>query len=62
MNGYDGEGTIPAGGFRESFRIYRERVYGSKSLARFFGQGLLLAASPHSPRWPDPCSGEGSTG
>jgi acetyltransferase-like isoleucine patch superfamily enzyme len=42
MTGYDGEGTIPPGGFRESFRLYRERVYGSGSLARFFGQGLLL--------------------
>ncbi len=42
MTGYDGQGTIPPGGLRESFRAYRERVYGSKSLARFFGQGLLL--------------------
>lgn len=42
MTGYDGEGTIPPGGLRESFRLYRERVYGSPSLRRFFGQGLLL--------------------
>ncbi|MDP8214035.1 MAG: acyltransferase [Candidatus Euphemobacter frigidus] len=42
MSGYDGEGTIPAGGLKESFRQYRERVYGSRSLARFFGRGLLL--------------------
>lgn len=42
MTGYDGEGTIPAGGFWESFRLYRERVYGSGSLSRFLGQGFLL--------------------
>ncbi len=42
MTGYDGSGTIPAGGWRESFRLYRERVYGSVSLTRFIGQGLLL--------------------
>ncbi len=42
MTGYDGEGTIPAGGFSEGFRHYREKVYGSGSLGRFFGQGLLL--------------------
>lgn len=42
MNGYDGEGTIPAGGLVESFRAYREKVCGKGSLARFFGQGLLL--------------------
>jgi acetyltransferase-like isoleucine patch superfamily enzyme len=42
MTGYDGEGTIPAGGFSESFRHYRERAYGSGSLGRFFGQGLIL--------------------
>ncbi len=42
MTGYDGEGTIPPGGLLESFRLYRERVYGSGSLPRFFGQGLLL--------------------
>ncbi len=42
MTGYDGEGTIPAGGLMASFRVYRERVYGSGSLPRFFGQGLLL--------------------
>ncbi len=42
MTGYDGEGTIPDGGPKESFRAYRERVYGSTSLVRFFGQGLLL--------------------
>ena len=42
MVGYDGEGTIPGGGLAGSFRQYRERVYGSGSLARFFGQGFLL--------------------
>ena len=42
MTGYDGEGTIPTGGLRESFRFYRKRVYGTSSLPRFFGQGLLL--------------------
>jgi acetyltransferase-like isoleucine patch superfamily enzyme len=42
MTGYDGEGTIPSGGLKESFRQYREKVYGDRSLARFFGQGLLL--------------------
>ncbi len=42
MVGYDGEGTIPPDGWKESFRLYREKVYGSRSLARFFGQGLLL--------------------
>jgi len=42
MTGYDGEGTIPAGGLKEIFRQYRERVYGGSSLIRFFGQGLLL--------------------
>lgn len=42
MTGYDGEGTIPTGGWRESFRLYRERVYGSGSIPRFLGQGLLL--------------------
>ena len=42
MTGYDGEGTIPAAGLRESFWQYIERVYGKRSLARFFGQGLLL--------------------
>ena len=42
MTGYDGEGTIPEGGLAESFRQYREKVYGSASLGRFFGQGLLL--------------------
>ncbi|MDP8236389.1 MAG: acyltransferase [Candidatus Erginobacter occultus] len=42
MTGYDGEGTIPPGSFRESFRIYRERVYGSGSIPRFLGQGLFL--------------------
>jgi acetyltransferase-like isoleucine patch superfamily enzyme len=42
MTGYDGEGTIPGGGWQESFRQYRERVYGSASLPRFLGHGLLL--------------------
>jgi len=42
MQGYDGEGTVPRGGWCESFRQYRERVYGSRSLLRFFGQGALL--------------------
>jgi|AntAceMinimDraft_17_1070374.scaffolds.fasta_scaffold17266_3 galactoside O-acetyltransferase len=42
MTGYDGEGTIPPGGLVDSFRDYRKRVYGSASLGRFFGQGLLL--------------------
>jgi len=42
MIGYDGNGTIPPGGLKESFRAYRERVYGSAALGRFFGQGLLL--------------------
>jgi acetyltransferase-like isoleucine patch superfamily enzyme len=42
MTGYDGEGTIPAGGLAGSFRQYRERVYGSGSMGRFLGQGLLL--------------------
>ncbi|MFH1038194.1 MAG: DapH/DapD/GlmU-related protein [PVC group bacterium] len=42
MTGYDGEGTIPSAGFKESFRQYRERLYGSSSLVRFFWQGMLL--------------------
>jgi len=42
MSGYDGEGTIPRGGPRESFRRYVCRVYGSPSLLQFFGYGLIL--------------------
>ena len=42
MSGYDGEGTIPRASLRESFRQYARRVYGSSSLLRFLGQGLIL--------------------
>jgi len=42
MTGYDGEGTIPCGTTGDKIRRYSERVYGRRSLIRFFGHGAIL--------------------
>ncbi len=47
--GYDGKGTVPEGGLAGSFRQYRERVYGSNSLGRFLGHGLILTLFSYFP-------------